>query len=104
MQPKDTPKPAGGKVSPLTLAGPIPAFIGYADLKNLVKQFRGRFYDERRFKLWVEQGIVPSYVEDGIHTAQAGVRRRVYRWEDADGDRGVKSWILSTLTKQQVAR
>ena len=62
--------------SSLTLGGRIPVFVGYVDLKHLITQFRGRFYNERQFRVWVEQGVVPSYVEKDIGTAQAGVRRR----------------------------
>ena len=77
--------------SRLTLAGPIPHWIGYEDLKALVKAYRGRMYDERNFKLWVEQGAVPSYIEKGLKTAVPSVRRRKYRWEE------VRAWIDSQM-------
>lgn len=77
--------------SSLTLAGPIPAWIGYEDLKVLIRQYRGRMYDERKFKLWVEAGNVPSYIERGLKTAAPGVRRRKYRWEE------VRAWIDSQM-------
>jgi len=83
--------------SPLTLNGPIPEWIGYEDLKALVRQFRGRFYDERSFKIWVEVGHpvfgkCPSRIDGlAIGTAWPGVRRRNYHWPE------VKAWIQSTL-------
>jgi len=77
--------------SKLTLAGPIPTWIGYEDLKALIRQYRTRMYDERAFALWVEQGVVPSYTEKGLKTAVPGVRRRKYRWEE------VRAWIDSQM-------
>ena len=71
----------------LTLDGPIPRWIGYTDLKALIKQYRGRMYDERTFKLWVDQGAVPSYFDGELRTAVPGVRRRKYVWEE------VRKWI-----------
>ena len=81
----------------LTLDGPIPEWIGYEDLKVLVRQYRGRFYDERNFRVWVEVGhpifgqcASKIYVLDGGPDS-VGVRRRVYRWAD------VRAWIVSTV-------
>lgn len=77
--------------SRLTLNGPIPVWIGYEDLKCLVRAYRGRMYDERTFKLKVEQGDVPSYIETGLKTAVPSVRRRKYRWEE------IRAWIDSQM-------
>jgi hypothetical protein len=79
--------------SRLTLDGPIPAWIGYEDLKSLVRAYRGRMYDERHFRLWVEQGAVPSYFEKVLKTAVPSVRRRKYRWEE------VRAWIDGQMEK-----
>lgn len=95
LPPEDRKK---NKRSTLTLDGPIPKWLGYEDMKHLVKLYRGRFYCERWFKLEVEAGRVPSYFEDGMRTAWAGVRRRRYTWEDHHLPNGtvipgIKSWI-----------
>ena len=82
---------AHNKISKLTLDGPIPKYIGYTDLKALIREYRGRMYDEREFKLKVELGIVPSIIEEGMKTAVAGVRRRKYIWVE------VRAWIDSTM-------
>ncbi len=83
--------------SPLSLNGVIPEWIGYADLCVLIRQYRGRMYDERQFKVWVEAGHpvfgrCPSRY-DGLAcgTAHPGVRRRVYNWP------AVRAWLASTL-------
>lgn len=74
--------------SKLTLDGPIPAFIGYEDLKVLVRLYRGAFWAEGTFKLWVEDGRVPSYLDTlAPATAYPNVQRRKYRWEE------IKTWI-----------
>jgi hypothetical protein len=80
-----------GSKSKLTLDGPIPTWIGYEDVKALIRAYRTRMYDERTFSLWVEQGVVPSYIEKGLKTAVPGVRRRKYRWEE------VRAWIDSQM-------
>lgn len=77
--------------SKLTLAGPIPAWIGYEDLCALIRQYRTKMYSERNFALWVEQGFIPSYFEKNLGTAVPGVRRRKYRWEE------VRAWIDSQM-------
>lgn len=80
-----------GSKSKLTLDGPIPAWISYEDLKALVRAYRGQMYDERNFKLWVEQGAVPSYFETNLATCVPSVRRRKYRWEE------IRVWIDSQM-------
>lgn len=76
------------KRSRILLDGPIPRWIGYEDLKALIKQYRGRMYDERKFKLWVEDGDCPSAFDSrAVGTAHPGVRRRAYEWA------AVRAWI-----------
>ena len=83
--------------SELTIGGFIPEWIGYSDLKNLVKQWRCSFYDERSFKVWVEVGHpkfgkCPSRIDElAEKTAWPGVRRRKYNWPT------VKAWMESTM-------
>lgn len=83
--------------SPVNILGPIPEWIGYEDLKKLIRQYRGHMYDERKFRVWVEVGHptfgkVPSRIDRLTQTTGPfGVRRRAYHWED------VRRWIESTL-------
>ena len=88
--------------SKLTLSGHIPVWIGYEDLKALIRAYRGRMYDERNFKLWVEQGVVPSFFEKNLKTAVPSVRRRTYHWLtvtrlDGTIEQGVRDWIDSQM-------
>lgn len=80
-------KPEIEKAGHLLLSGPIPEFIGYADLKGLIRQYRGRGYDDAKLRFWIETGEIPSYVEDGIGTAWESVLRRSFKWPE------VKAWI-----------
>jgi hypothetical protein len=69
--------------SKLTLDGPMPYYIGYGDLTHLIRLLRGAMYVEAQFKLWVEDGVIPSFIDTlAIGTAHAGVRRRKYHWPD----------------------
>jgi len=77
--------------SGLTLVGIIPHWLGYTDLKCLIKQYRGAMFDERKFALWVDQGAVPSYYDGDLKTNSPGVRRRKYVWEE------VRAWIDSQM-------
>jgi hypothetical protein len=48
-------------------------------------------YEERGFRLKVEQGEIPSYIEKGVKTQWPGVDRRRYRWEE------VRAWMDSQM-------
>ena len=93
--PKNPEDLAHNKKSKLTLAGPIPFWIGYEDVKVLIRAHRGRMYDERVFKLKVEMGEIPSYIEKDLKTAVPGVRRRKYRWPE------IRDWIDSQMEPVQ---
>ena len=93
--PKDPAKLAKSYKCRLTLDGPIPFWISYEDLKCLIRQYRGRMYEEREFKVKVEHGVFPSYIEEGLKTAVPSVRRRKYRWPEA------MAWIDAQMTKAQ---
>lgn len=83
--------------SDINIFGPIPEWVGYEDLVSLIRQWRGRCYDERRLKVWIERGHevfgkLPSKVDClAIDTNTPGVRRRTYNWEK------VKAWLIGTL-------
>jgi hypothetical protein len=51
-------------------------------LKALIKQYRGRGYDEKKLRFWIETGVFPSYIEEGIGTAWASVPRRTFKWSE----------------------
>lgn len=86
-------KPELEKAGHLPLSGPIPEFIGFADLKGLIRQYRGRGYDDKQLRLWIETGEIPSYVEDGIGTAWESVLRRSFKWPE------VRAWIDARMRR-----
>ena len=63
-QPK--PKPT------LTLDGPIPEFINSLECIHLLKLYRGRGLDWKRFRYLVEIGEIPSYVDQLTNSSAGG--------------------------------
>lgn len=89
-RPRLEPHEKKSKKSSLTLDGPIPDFINATDCLELLRQYRGRGLDYRRFRYFVEIGEIPSYV-DRITTTNAGFSVRRFKWEE------VRRWLDSTL-------